>query len=598
MATDKQRQTLGDLPTWDLSDLYAGPDDAAIDADMKAGGEAALAFEKEFKGKLAKLSGKAFGAAIQRYEAMQEELGKAGSYAQLLYAGDMTDAKVGRFYQAIQERITDITSHLLFFTLETNKLDDAVYDKLVTAAAVKRYKPWLDDVRAFRAHQLSDEAETMLHELSVVGDAAWSRLFDETIAGLRFQIGGEELTEAEALDLLSSKDGAKRKAAAEEISRVFKANERLFSLITNTLAKSKAIGDGWRHFARPISSRNLANQVEDEVVDALIAAVHEAYPRLSHRYYAMKARWMGADKLDWWDRNAPLPQDHDRQIPWDEARRTVLGAYGDFAPEMATIAEGFFDKRWIDAPARPGKAGGAFAHPTVTTVHPYVLLNYQGKTRDVMTLAHELGHGVHQVLAAGQGPLLSSTPLTLAETASVFGEQLTFRRLLNTEKDAGRRRTILAGKVEDMLNTVVRQIAFCEFERRVHDARRQGELTPDEIGDIWMTVQSESLGPAFTFDDRYRVFWSYIPHFIHTPFYVYAYAFGDCLVNALYAHYQEAEAGFQERFFEMLKAGGSKRHKELLAPFGLDASDPSFWSMGLGVIEGFIDELEAADAAA
>ena len=598
MATDKQRQTLGDLPTWDLSDLYAGRDDPAIDSDMKAGGKAALAFEKEFKGKLGKLSGKAFGAAIQRYEAMQEELGKAGSYAQLLYAGDMTDAKVGRFYQAIQERITDITSHLLFFTLETNKLDDAVYDKLVTAAAVKRYKPWLDDVRAFRAHQLSDEAETMLHELSVVGDAAWSRLFDETIAGLRFQIGGEELTEAEALDLLSSKDGAKRKAAAEEISRVFKANEKLFSPITNTLAKSKAIGDGWRHFARPISSRNLANQVEDEVVDALIAAVHEAYPRLSHRYYAMKARWMGADKLDWWDRNAPLPQDHDRQIPWDEARRTVLGAYGDFAPEMATIAEGFFDKRWIDAPARPGKAGGAFAHPTVTTVHPYVLLNYQGKTRDVMTLAHELGHGVHQVLAAGQGPLLSSTPLTLAETASVFGEQLTFRRLLNTEKDPARRRTILAGKVEDMLNTVVRQIAFCEFERRVHDARRQGELTPDEIGDIWMTVQSESLGPAFTFDDRYRVFWSYIPHFIHTPFYVYAYAFGDCLVNALYAHYQEAEAGFQERFFEMLKAGGSKRHKELLAPFGLDASDPSFWSMGLGVIEGFIDELEAADAAA
>ena len=598
MATDKQRQTLGDLPTWDLSDLYAGRDDPAIDADMKAGGKAALAFEKEFKGKLGKLSGKAFGAAIQRYEAMQEDLGKAGSYAQLLYAGDMTDAKVGRFYQAIQERITDITSHLLFFTLEINKLDDAVYDKLMSAAAVKRYKPWLDDVRAFRPHQLSDEAETMLHELSVVGDAAWSRLFDETIAGLRFRIGGEELTEAEALDLLSSKDGAKRKEAAEEISRVFKANEKLFSLITNTLAKSKAIGDGWRHFARPISSRNLANQVEDEVVDALIAAVHEAYPRLSHRYYAMKARWMGADKLDWWDRNAPLPEDHDRQIPWDEARRTVLGAYGDFAPEMAEIAEGFFDKRWIDAPARPGKAGGAFAHPTVTTVHPYVLLNYQGKTRDVMTLAHELGHGVHQVLAAAQGPLLSSTPLTLAETASVFGEQLTFRRLLNTEMDPARRRTILAGKVEDMLNTVVRQIAFCEFERRVHDARRQGELTPDEIGDIWMTVQTESLGPAFNFDDRYRVFWSYIPHFIHTPFYVYAYAFGDCLVNALYAHYQEAEAGFQERFFEMLKSGGSKRHKELLAPFGLDASDPAFWSMGLGVIEGFIDELEAADAAA
>jgi oligoendopeptidase F len=598
MADTKERQNLGELPEWDLSDLYKGPDDPAIEADLEKASKEARAFEKELKGKLGEIGGAAFGKAIERYEAMSEMMGKAASYAQLLYAGDMTDSEVGRFYQSVQERLTDISSHLLFFTLELNKLDDAAVEELLKASAVKRYKPWLDDVRAFRPHQLSDEAETMLHELSVVGDSAWSRLFDETVAGLRFEIGGEELTEAQALDLLQNKDPAKRKEAAEEISRVFKANEKLFSLITNTLAKSKSIGDNWRHFARPISSRNLANQVEDEVVDALIAAVRDAYPRLSHRYYAMKAKWLGGDKIDWWDRNAPLPEDQDRQIPWDEARQTVLTAYGDFAPRMAEIAEGFFDKRWIDAPARPGKAGGAFAHPTVTSVHPYVLLNYQGKTRDVMTLAHELGHGVHQVLAADQGPLLSSTPLTLAETASVFGEQLTFRRLLNTEEDPARRRTILAGKVEDMLNTVVRQIAFCEFERRVHDARRKGELTPDEIGDIWMTVQTESLGPAFNFDDRYRVYWAYIPHFIHSPFYVYAYAFGDCLVNALYAHYQEAEAGFQDRFFEMLKAGGSKRHQELLAPFGLDASDPAFWSMGLGVIEGFIDELEAADAAA
>ena len=596
MADQNQQNELGDLPEWDLSDLYGGPGDAAIGGDLDQAGTEARAFEQDFKGKLAGLDGAAFGAAIARFENMDDQLGRVGSYAQLLYAGDMANAEIGRFYQSVQERITDITSHLLFFSLEINKLDDQTFAALAKMAAVKRYAPWLDDIRAFRPHQLSDEAETMLHELSVVGDSAWSRLFDETIAGLRFKIGGKDLTESEALDLLSNKDGQKRKEAGQEIGRVFKANEKLFSLVTNTLAKSKAIGDNWRHFARPISSRNLGNQVEDEVVDALIAAVREAYPRALPSLLRHEGHVDGADKLDWWDRNAPLPDDQDRQIPWDEARATVLGAYGDFAPEMAEIAEGFFDRRWIDAPARPGKAGGAFAHPTVPSAHPYVLLNYQGKTRDVMTLAHELGHGVHQVLAADQGPLLAPTPLTLAETASVFGEQLTFRRLLNMEPDAARRRTILANKVEDMLNTVVRQVAFCEFERRVHDARREGEMTPDQIGDIWMAVQTESLGPTLRFDDDYRVFWCYIPHFIHSPFYVYAYAFGDCLVNALYAHYQEAEEGFQGRFFEMLKAGGSQRHKELLAPFGLDASDPAFWSMGLDVISGFIDELQTTDA--
>ena len=593
-----EQDKLGDLPEWDLSDLYAGPDDPAINVDLDESNAEAQAFEKDLKGKLDTIDGPDFATALKRYEAMQDRLGRVGSYAQLLYAGNLTDPEIGRFAQSVQERLTDISSHLLFFALEINKLDDATFEKLLVSPALAHYVPWLKDARLFRPHQLSDEAEAMLHEMSVVGDAAWNRLFDETIAGLRFEIGGESLTESEALDLLSSQDGDKRREAAKELARVFKANEKLFALITNTLAKSKAIDDGWRQFARPISYRNLSNQVEDEVVDALIAAVQAAYPNLSHRYYAMKAKWMGGDKLDWWDRNAPLPDDDDRQIPWDEARATVLGAYGDFAPEMAEIAEGFFDRHWIDAPARPGKAGGAFAHPTVPSAHPFVLLNYQGKTRDVMTLAHELGHGVHQVLAAEQGPLLASTPLTLAETASVFGEQLTFRRLLNTETDAKRRRTILAAKVEDMLNTVVRQIAFCEFERRVHDARRDGELTPETIGDLWMSVQTESLGPALVFDDDYRSYWSYIPHFIHSPFYVYAYAFGDCLVNALYAHYQEAEEGFQARFFEMLKAGGSKRHKELLAPFGLDASDPGFWSKGLGIIGGFIDELEAADAAA
>ena len=587
---------LGDLPEWDLSDLYASPQDPALKADLELSAKEAAAFETAFKGKVTGLNGAALADAIARYEGLQETMGRIGSYAQLLYAGNMSDAAIGQFQQGIGEKINDISGRLIFFALELNRIEDAAMAGLLEDPGVARYRPWLEEVRAFRPHQLSDEAEEMLHELSVVGDGAWSRLFDETVAGLRFTVDGKTMTEAEALDLLSSPDGAKRKSAAKEISRVFAANIRLFSLVTNTLAKSKAIDDGWRHFARPISYRNLSNQVEDTVVDALVEAVREAYPRLSHRYYALKARWMGGEQLDWWDRNAPLPDDEDKEIPWDTARSTVLEAYGAFSPRMAEIAGGFFEKGWIDAPVREGKASGAFAHPTVPSAHPYVLLNYQGKVRDVMTLAHELGHGVHQVLAAGQGALLADTPLTLAETASVFGEQLAFRKLLAAEADPKKRRTILAGKVEDMLNTVVRQIAFCEFERRVHDARREGELTPEEIGDIWMAVQVESLGPALKFDDDYRVYWSYIPHFIHSPFYVYAYAFGDCLVNALYAHYQEAQEGFQERFLDMLRAGGSKRHKELLAPFGLDAADPAFWSMGLSVIEGMIDELEALPA--
>ena len=324
-------------------------------------------------------------------------------------------------------------------------------------------------------------------------------------------------------------------------------------------------------------------------------AVVAAYPRLSHRYYALKAKWLGLDKLQVWDRNAPLPKDDDRKIPWTEARQTVLDAYAGFDPRMAELAAPFFDHGWIDAGVKPGKAPGAFAHPTVTDVHPYVLLNYLGKQRDVMTLAHELGHGVHQRLAAGQGELLSSTPLTLAETASVFGEMLTFRRLLDAAPDKAARKILLASKTEDMINTVVRQIAFYDFESKLHAARREGELTPDDINALWMSVQAESLGPVFEFMPGYETFWTYIPHFIHSPFYVYAYAFGDGLVNALYAVYQEGDPAFQEKYFALLEAGGSKHHKALLAPFGLDASDPKFWDKGLSLIASMIDELEAME---
>ncbi|OAN53704.1 oligoendopeptidase F [Paramagnetospirillum marisnigri] len=585
---------LGAVPEWDLSDLYASPDCPKLEADLAAVADSAKAFESAFAGRLAGLSGAEFGGAIAEYERISEVIYRAMSFAQLLYSADVSNPDHGRFYQGMQERVTEISTHTLFFTLEINRLDDARLAELLATPEAGRYASWLRDLRVFRPHQLSDELEKMLHELHVVGTAAWNRLFDETMARLRFPLDGEELTSAQALNLLSDIDPAKRQAAAKSLGKVLGDNAPLFALITNTLAKEKEIDDKWRKYPRPQSYRNLSNQVEDHVVDALVAAVKGAFEPLSHRYYALKAKWFGVEQLDYWDRNAPLPGDVDRRFTWDQARDTVLGAYGAFSPDLAAIGKRFFDNNWIDAPVRPGKSPGAFAHPTVPSVHPYLLVNYQGRTRDVMTLAHELGHGVHQVLAGVQGPLMADTPLTLAETASVFGEMLTFRAMLAGETSAANRRIMLASKVEDMLNTVVRQVAFFEFESRLHDERRRGELSPEHIGELWMRVQSESLGPALRFSDEYRHYWTYIPHFVHSPFYVYAYAFGDCLVNSLYSVYAKGTVpDFPAKYMEMLKAGGTLRHKELLAPFGLDAANPDFWRQGLNVVIGFIDELEA-----
>ena len=581
------------LPEWDLADLYPGPGSPELASDLSGLAAAAAAFRAHHQGRLAELPGAALGEAVAQYEGLQETAGRIMSYAELMRAGDVADPEIARFFQTMHERINRVSTELLFFTLEINRLEDGDLDAKAADPALARYRPWLRDVRAQRPHQLGDDLEKLLLEKSVAGRAAWTRLFDETIADLRFPFRGRELTEPEAMHLLSDSDGPVRHEAALSIGEVLARNGRLFALITNTLAKDKEIEDRWRHFPRPISARNLSNFVEDEVVDALIAAVRASYPDLSHRYYRLKARWFGKDQLPFWDRNAPLPGDDDRAVPWAEAQSTVLAAYRAFSPELAAVGERFFAARWIDAPVRPGKAPGAFAHPTVPGAHPYLLLNYQGKTRDVMTLAHELGHGVHQVLAGPQGQLMADTPLTLAETASVFGEMLTFRALLARETDPARRRIMLAGKIEDMLNTVVRQIAFAAFETRVHDERREAELTAERICDIWLEVQRESLGPALRLDDAYRYYWAYIPHFIHSPFYVYAYAFGDCLVNSLYAAYEGAHQGFAERYLDLLRAGGTLRHKELLAPFGLDAADPAFWSKGLGIIRGFIDELEA-----
>jgi oligoendopeptidase F len=590
--TGAARTELGRLPEWDLADLYPGRDSPALARDLAALAGDAVAFQQRYRGRLGDLSGGELGAAVKEYERLQEIAGRIISYAELMRSGNVADPEIARFFQTMHERVNATSTELLFFALEINRLDAAALDRKAADPALAHYLPWLRDVRAQRPHQLSDDLEKLLHEKSVAGRAAWMRLFDDTIAELRFPFRGKELTEPEAMHLMSDPDGAVRREAALSIGDVLGRHGRLFALITNTLAKDKEIEDRWRKFPRPISARNLSNYVEDDVVDALIAAVRAAYPQLSHRYYRLKARWLGVEQLPFWDRNAPLPGDDDRTVPWPEAERTVLSAYRAFSPELAAVGARFFKARWIDAAVRPGKAPGAFAHPTVPSAHPYLLLNYQGRTRDVMTLAHELGHGVHQVLAAGQGALMADTPLTLAETASVFGEMLTFRALLASETDPARRKIMLAGKVEDMLNTVVRQIAFATFETRVHDERREAELTAERLCEIWLEVQRESLGPALRLDDDYRWYWSYIPHFIHSPFYVYAYAFGDCLVNSLYAAYEDAHQGFAERYLTLLRAGGTLRHRELLAPFGLDASDPAFWSNGLGVISRFIDELE------
>ncbi|SFD45167.1 M3 family oligoendopeptidase [Roseivivax sediminis] len=586
---------LGDLPEWDLSDLYTAPDAAELKRDLDWLEEACQRFAADYEGRIADLDAAGFLEMVQRHERIEGVAGRIMSYAGLRYYQNTTDPARTKMLSDMQEKITTYTTPLVFFSLELNRLDDADYDALFAAdEALARYKPAFDRVRAMKPYQLSDELEKFLHDMGVVGDA-WERLFDETIAGLEFDVDGEVQGIEATLNGLTEQDRAKREASARALGAVFTNNVRTFARVHNTQTKEKEVMDRWRGMPTPQTGRHLANDVEPEVVQALRDAVVAAYPKLSHRYYELKRRWLGVERMQVWDRNAPLPMSSDRVVNWDEARETVMNAYSAFDPKMAEIAQPFFDRGWIDAGVKPGKAPGAFAHPTVTDVHPYVMLNYLGKPRDVMTLAHELGHGVHQVLAAGQGEMLSSTPLTLAETASVFGEMLTFQRMLANAGDAAERKVLLAGKVEDMINTVVRQIAFYDFECKLHDARRGGELTPDDINALWMSVQGESLGPAFDFMEGYETFWAYIPHFVHSPFYVYAYAFGDGLVNALYAEYVERPEGFQEKYFDMLRAGGSKHHSALLAPFGLDASDPTFWDKGLSMISGMIDELEAME---
>jgi len=588
---------LGALPEWRLQDLYEGMDSANFAADLERAEQEAKLFAEAYRGKIAEIAakpdaGETLAVAVKGYESLQDLTGRIMAYASLLYASDTSNPAIAKFYGDAQERVTALAGDVLFFELELNRLDDSKLNGAMAAQALGHYRRWLEDIRKEKPHQLADDLERLFLDKSVSAAAAWNRLFDDTMTTLRFDFEGESLTLEPLLGKLMDPDAKIRETAANALAATLSANLRLFTLITNTLAKDKETSDRWRKFKDVADSRHLANRVEPEVVEALVTAVTDGYPRLTHRYYALKARWFGKAQLDHWDRNAPLPNAPRRVYKWETARDMVLGAYGAFSPRMADIARRFFDEGWIDAPVRPGKAPGAFAHPTTPSAHPYILVNFLGKARDVTTLAHELGHGVHQVLAGVNGPLMAPTPLTLAETASVFGEMLTFRSMLTTNTDLTERKAMLASKVEDMLNTVARQIAFYKFERLVHLERRKGELTTEQISQLWMNTQSESLGPAIALRPGYETYWAYIGHFIHSPFYVYAYAFGDCLVNSLYGVYERSSDGFAERYLAMLAAGGSKSYSELLAPFGLDAKDPGFWKIGLSVIERMIDELE------
>lgn len=583
------------LPSWDLTDFYQSPQDSQIEEDLKILKTQCESFATTYTNQFTETQcdGALLAQAIGQFEVSQQLMGKLMSYAFLNSTTQVDQPEAQQLLQKIKEQITSLATNLIFFSLDINKIDEDQLQKAYAATpALAKYKSWIDTQRLQKDHQLSPDLEKLMMEKSLTGDSAWIRLYDETLEGIRFKFEGKKLPLSEILDKLSHRDPAVRKDAALSLSEGLKSRLSEFALVTNTLAKDKETDDTWRKFPTPVSARNLENQIEDEVVEALRIAVKAAYSSLSHRYYALKAKWLGLDRLEYWDRNSPLPEAPDQNISWADAKEIVYNAYHEFSPELATVGKRFFDNAWIDVPAKPGKRSGAFAHPTVPNIHPYLMLNYQGKLRDVMTLAHELGHGVHQVLASDQGYLLSQTPLTIAETASVFGEMLTFRALLKQTESPAQRRSLIAAKVEDMLNTVVRQIAFFDFEKQVHDQRRKGELSADQLGEIWMTTQREALGDAVNLDPAITPYWSYISHFVHAPFYVYSYAFGDCLVNSLYSVYQQGHADFESKYLALLKAGGSKRYPELLAPFGLDAKDPQFWASGLRVITDLIDELE------
>ena len=590
---DISKKNLGKLPVWNLKDLYPSTNSTLIKSDLNNLRLKTKKFEKKYNNKISSLNSKQLYKSILELEKIDIKMDKIISYAHLLVSEDGNNEKNKIFFQQMQEEITNIASSIVFFSLQLNLISENKLNKLLSDKFLKVYNNWITNIRKFKPYQLDIKTEKFLQEKNITSRSAWIRLFDDTIASLKFPFKGKDLSSAEILNYLSDKKESNRKYAAKAVAGVLKKNIKLFAIITNTLAKDKSINDKWRGFSNPVSSRNLSNVVEDDVVNALSETVIENYPKIAHRYYKIKSKWLNKKKLMYWDRNAPLPFQSQTTYSWNDAKKIVIGAYDQFDKRLGNIVKKFFNNSWIHAPVTPGKSPGAFAASTVPSAHPYILINYQGKARDVATLAHELGHGVHQYLAGKKQTYFNaSTPLTLAETASVFGEMLTFKSLLSSTTNINEKKGLLANKIEDMLNTVVRQIAFFEFEKQIHEQRKLKELSVNEICNIWIDVQKQSLGPSIKFEDDYKYFWSYIPHFIHSPFYVYAYAFGDCLVNSLFNVYENNSRNFENKYITLLESGGSSSYDQLLKPFGLNPKRKDFWQKGISVIEQFIDKLE------
>ena len=584
------------LPAWNLSDLYNGIDDAKIKKDIAAYDKLNRDLVANCKGKIASLSSEQFFKAIQTYEKAAVILSKLGIFAYLNMITQMANKEAMAFYQNINEQLTEIGKQSIFFTLEINALPEKVFKAFFFYDKVASYAPWLNRLRLFKPYELSEEVEALLADKALTSSAAWVRLYDETASKLKYTVDGKEYNDAEISKLLQDKNPLVREKAGKELNRVNKENGELFTFIYNMIVKDCAIENTKRGFKTPIASRNLSNMVEDDVVETLAKTVKSKYKDIAERFYKLKAKWLGVKKIQYWDRNAPLPFSDDHHYSWQESVDLVLKAYGDFSPKLQNIAKDFFCHDWIDVPPRQGKRSGAFAMPLPKGLHPYLLLNFVGKQNDVLTLAHELGHGCHMQLSIKQGDLNDDTPLTLAEVASVFAEMLTFQSLLKELKDDKAKLCLIAAKVNDMINTSLRQIAFHFFETKVHDERKNGELSQERISEIWLEVMRESLGNYVIVDDDSKYIWPIVSHFYHSPFYVYAYSFADCLVNSLYQVYREGNvSSFADKYLDMLSQTGVKRYDELLKNFGLDAHSDTFWLKGLALIEEYIDLLEELD---
>jgi oligoendopeptidase F len=591
MSSKNKTETGAENVAWDLSDLYKSPEDPKLKEDKKDLLEEADKFAEKYHGRISALSSSEFSDALRAYESLIQRAGKIGSYSHLIWSTNTEDAKLGKLLQEANELGSELSQKLVFFDVEWMKVDDDRAEELINSKELFPWKHYLRVSRMYKDHTLSEDAEQVMSAKSVTGRSAWNRYFDETLGAARFELDGEEMTEQQVLSKLHSPDRELRKRAHESLTETFTELSRSLTFIFNTLLADKHTNDKLRGYDSWISSRNLSNQTDSETVEALITAVTGRY-ELVQRYYKLKKKLLGVDEMFDYDRYAPIAKNRET-IKWDRAKSMVLEAYGDFHPRMKSIATEFFDKKWIDAAIRPGKRGGAYSASTVTNVHPYVFMNFDGQLRDVQTLAHELGHGVHQYLSRKQGELQSSTPLTTAETASVFGEMLVFNKLMNNIDDPKEKLALLVSKIDDTIATVFRQISMNRFEDRIHTARREeGELTTEDFSRHWVETQNDLYGDSVTITDEYKLWWCYIPHFLHTPGYVYAYAFGELLVLALYDAYKNQKNGFSDRYIELLEAGGSDWPHNIVGKMDIDIRDAEFWNRGLDLFESMIDQAE------